>query len=79
LIYEALQQPPKMGALGKTMLRLGGIFIPAAREVVEMMYEFEKPFVVDSSKFTKMFGMQGTPVREAIKQTVAWYKQHQHA
>ena len=39
-----------------------------------MMYEFEKPFVVDSSKFTKAFGVEGTPLREAIKTTVAWYK-----
>ena len=74
LIFEELQQPPKMSAMGKTMLRIGGIFIPAAREVIEMTYEFEKPFVVDSSKFTKTFGPQGTPVREAIKTSVAWYK-----
>jgi uncharacterized protein YbjT (DUF2867 family) len=25
-------------------------------KVVEMMYEFEKPFIVDSSKFEKAFG-----------------------
>jgi nucleoside-diphosphate-sugar epimerase len=74
LIFEELQQPPKMSAMGKTMLRIGGIFIPAAREVIEMTYEFEKPFVVDSSKFTKAFGLKATPYREGIKQTVAWYK-----
>jgi nucleoside-diphosphate-sugar epimerase len=74
LIFNELQQPPKMSAMGKTMLRIGGLFIPPAREVIEMMYEFEKPFVVDSSKFTKTFGVQGTPMREAIKTTVAWYK-----
>jgi nucleoside-diphosphate-sugar epimerase len=73
LIFEELQQPPKMSAMGKTMLRIGGIFIPAAREVIEMAYEFEKPFVVDSSKFTGTFGLPGTPVRAAIKTTVAWY------
>ena len=74
MIYEELQQPPKMSGMGRLMMSIGGLFIPAAREVVEMMYEFEKPFVVDSSKFTKAFGVEGTPLREAIQTTVAWYK-----
>jgi nucleoside-diphosphate-sugar epimerase len=80
LIYDELGQPPKMSGMGRLMMRIGGLFIPEAREVVEMMYEFEKPFVVDSSKFTRTFEVQGTPVREAIKTTVAWYKaNHPHS
>lgn len=55
------------------MMSLGGLFIPAARETAEMMYEFEKPFVVDSSKFERTFGLKATPLPEAIAQTVAWY------
>ena len=54
----------------------GGFFIPEAKETVEMMYEFEQPFIVDSSKFESTFGMKATPMREAIKGTVAWYKSH---
>lgn len=79
LIYEELGRPPKMSGMGRLMMSIGGLFIPAAREVVEMMYEFEKPFVVDSRKFTQTFGRQGTPLREAIKTTVAWYKQNHQA
>jgi nucleoside-diphosphate-sugar epimerase len=41
-----------------------------------MMYEFEQPFVVDSSRFEQVFGMQATPLREAIRETVAWYQSH---
>jgi nucleoside-diphosphate-sugar epimerase len=74
LIFEVLGQPAKISAMGKMMMRIGGLFIPAAREIVEMMYEFEKDFVVDSSKFTKALGLQATPYREGIKATVAWYK-----
>ena len=36
-----------------------------------MMYEFEQPFIVDSSKFEKTFDMQATPMKEAINETVA--------
>lgn len=67
---------PKMSTMGKTMMWIGGLFIPEAKESVEMMYEFEQPFIVDSSKFEKTFGMKATPMKEAIKETVAWYKSH---
>jgi nucleoside-diphosphate-sugar epimerase len=76
LIFEALGQPAKMSAMGKLMMRIAGLFIPAAREVVEMMYEFEKDFVVDGGKFTRTFGWQATPYRAGIQETVTWYKAH---
>ena len=41
-----------------------------------MLYEFEQPFVVDSSKFEQTFGMQATPIRQAIQETVTWFKSH---
>lgn len=67
---------PKMSSMGKLMMSIGGLFIPEARETVEMMYEFEKPFVIDSNKFEKTLGMNATPLREAIRETVSWYKSH---
>jgi nucleoside-diphosphate-sugar epimerase len=67
---------PKMSRMGKTMLVIGGLFIPEAKESVEMMYEFDKPFILDSSKFEKAFGMKATPMPEALRETVAWYKSH---
>jgi nucleoside-diphosphate-sugar epimerase len=74
LIFDELKQPARVSAVSKTMMRLAGLFIPVAREMVEMMYEFERDFVVDGSKFTKAFGLTATPYREGIKQTVAWYQ-----
>jgi hypothetical protein len=41
-----------------------------------VIYEFEKPFVVDSSKFERTFGVVATPIAGAIKATVAWYRAH---
>jgi nucleoside-diphosphate-sugar epimerase len=76
LIYEHVGRPPNVSNVGKLMMAIAGLFIPGARETVEMMYEFEKPFVVDSAKFEKTFGMKATPIREAIKATVAWYRAH---
>jgi hypothetical protein len=66
-----------MTGLNKMMMTLGGLFIPAAREGVEMMYEFDKPFIADHRQFMQAFGQdfgEPTPHAEAIKRTVAWYK-----
>lgn len=76
MIAQEMGIEPKFSAMGRTMMRIGGLFIPEAKEQVEMMYEFEKPFIVDSSRFETTFGMKATPMREAIKETVAWYRSH---
>ena len=76
MIAAEMGVEPNFSAMGKLMMWMGGLFIPEANETVEMMYEFEKPFIVDSSKFEKAFGMKATPMREAIRETVAWYKSH---
>jgi nucleoside-diphosphate-sugar epimerase len=39
-----------------------------------MLYEFEEPFVVDHSKFEEAFGEHSTPLKEAIGDTVRWYR-----
>ena len=76
LFAEEAGLEPKMTSMGRWMMWIGGFFIPEAKETLEMMYEFEQPFIVDSSKFEKTFGLRATPMREAIKETVAWYKSH---
>lgn len=67
---------PKINSMGKLMMSMGGLFIPEAKETVEMMYEFDQPFIIDSRKFENTFGMKATPIRQAIKETVAWYRTH---
>jgi nucleoside-diphosphate-sugar epimerase len=76
LFFEQIGTPPKMSGMGKLTLSIGGMFIPAARETVEMLYEFEQPFVVDDHKFKQTFGDISTPHQDAIKTTLAWYREH---
>jgi nucleoside-diphosphate-sugar epimerase len=75
LFCEEAGLEPKISPMGRPMLRLGGLFVPEARESLEMLYEFEKPFIVDSTKFERAFGMRPTPMREAIRETAAWYRE----
>jgi nucleoside-diphosphate-sugar epimerase len=65
---------PKLSRMTKPMLRLAGLFVPAAREMIEMAYEFEEPFLLDSSKIERAFGLRPTPLEEALAETVAWWR-----
>jgi len=65
---------PRASAMGPFMMRLGGLFVPAAREMVEMMYQFTRPFEVDSSRIERDFGLTATPLEEGMARTVAWYR-----
>lgn len=76
MIAEEADVSPKYQTAGKLVLSLMGLFIPELRESVEMLYEFDQPYIIDSSKFENTFGMKATPMRQAIKETVAWYKSH---
>jgi len=76
LFFDQIGKPPRMSGMGKLMMSIGGLFIPEARESVEMMYEFDKPFVVDHSKFTRAFSDHATPHIDAVRETIAWYRSH---
>ena len=56
------------------MAKIAGIFSPIVRELDEMMYEWEKPYSVDHSKFERAFGASVTPHADAIHATVAWFR-----
>jgi len=74
LFFQKAGLPPKFSLMGKFMLMLGGLFVPAAREMIEMAYEFEKPFLVDSNKFIKTFVDISTPLSISVPETLNWYK-----
>jgi nucleoside-diphosphate-sugar epimerase len=74
MIFEEVGKPSRIQAAPKIVLRAMGLFNPGIRETIEMLYEFEEPFVVDHSKFEQAFGEQATPLKEAIGETVRWYR-----
>jgi nucleoside-diphosphate-sugar epimerase len=73
-IFEVVGKPARLQAAPKIVLRVMGLLNPGIRETIEMLYEFEEPFVVDDSKFEQAFGEQATPLKEAIAETVHWYR-----
>lgn len=74
LIFEELGRNPKVAAYNHRFVKALGLFWPLAREGAEMVYQFEQPFIVDSSKYQQAFGKSATtPYQEGIRQTIAWY------
>lgn len=63
-------------SMPKAMMNVVGLFNGNVRELKEMMYEFEEPFIVDSSAFTAAFDQFATDLDEAIAATVMWYRTH---
>jgi hypothetical protein len=47
-------------------MRLGGLFVSAARESLEMAYQYTAPYVFDSSAFETTFGIAATSYRDGI-------------
>lgn len=42
----------------------------------ETVYQFTTSFLVDSSKYDRTFGKEVTPRQDAVRETVAWFKDH---
>ena len=59
------------------ILRLVSLFNGDLREMKEMFYQFEEPFVVDGSRFAEVFDFQATPLVEAIDATLDWYREQE--
>ena len=74
LLAGVVGHPVKIRKTPKLVLRALGLVNPLLRELAEMEYEFEEPFVLDTTKYEATFGPAGTPLIDAIIETVAWYR-----
>ncbi|MCU1424934.1 MAG: NAD-dependent epimerase/dehydratase [Microbacteriaceae bacterium] len=71
--YVALASGPdaRCATMSRTTMRMGALFARAARETLEMDYQFTRPYVFDSSAFESTFGVQPTSVADGIARTLA--------
>lgn len=75
IIYHHAGQPhAKLRAMPPLLLRALGLANPTLRELAEMQYQFDEPFIVDSSKITTKLGIQATPIGQALEHTVNSYR-----
>lgn len=61
---------PRLSTMPAAALWMGGLFDPTVREFRKMIYQFQRPFVLDSDAAQKTFDLDPTPLATSLKETV---------
>ncbi len=66
--YLALATGDRLGhrTMSESTMRFGSLFSGAARESLEMAYQYTAPYEFDSTAFERMFGVAPTPYADGI-------------
>ena len=74
LIAEEVGHPVPVRSVPNFVLRVLGLVNPMMRGLAEMSYQFDQPFVLETTKYESTFGTAGTSMDVAVNGTVAWYR-----
>ena len=69
-IAKEMGAEPKFQAAPKLLVKVIGLFVPIMKEMVEMIYQYDRDYVFDSSKFDERFEFTPTPYLDGIKNIV---------
>jgi nucleoside-diphosphate-sugar epimerase len=61
---------PQLSSTSAFRLKIGSLLDPSVRAFRETEYHFRQPFVIDSSATTNTFGIQPTPLDDALQETI---------
>lgn len=70
-VARELGVKPKFQVAPKFLVRIIGLFVPIMKEIVEMMYQYDRDYVFDSSKFEKRFDFRATSYQDGIKEVIS--------
>lgn len=71
LFAKELGVKPKYRVLPKFMVGIIGWFVPFMREIHEMLYQWDRDYYLDSSKFEKRFNFKPTSYLEGARAMIA--------
>ncbi len=75
-ISEAAGTDSSVSPMPPFMVNLVALFNGNVREIKEVLYQLEEPFVVDSTAFESTFDQLVTPLEEFVPGTVDWFRAH---
>ncbi len=76
-VFALAGRTSKLRVVGKTVLRVAGLFSPMMRELVEMHYLVTTPVLMDDSALDQLLGgLHKTSYEEGLKATLDYYRQH---
>ena len=76
MVFESAGQPSRLRTAPRWAIAMAALSNPTMRAVKEQLYQSERPWVVDSTKFLRAFGWTATPLLDAVGATVAWFRDH---
>lgn len=72
---RAVERSITVERVPRWMLRMTGVFSRFMREVFEMAYQWDVPFVLDDARFRATFGYGATPIDDAVAEVARWARQ----
>jgi nucleoside-diphosphate-sugar epimerase len=75
-LSRKLGREMRLASVPRGVVKAIGLFVPRVREVDEMLYQWDEPFVIDDTRFRKRFQQEPVDVEKAAADTVAWARQH---
>ena len=70
IIAKELGVKPKYQALSKFLVRIIGLFVPIMKEMVEMLYQYDRDYDFNSKKFETRFDIKPTSYHDGIKEII---------
>jgi nucleoside-diphosphate-sugar epimerase len=65
---------PRILGSGRWLFEVAGLFSGQWRELGKVHYQWDRPFILDSSAATATFGIEATPMQEGLEATMAWWQ-----
>jgi nucleoside-diphosphate-sugar epimerase len=63
-----MDKPAQLQVASRKSLSILKWFIPAVKESMELLYQFENDYVFNSSKFQNTFGIKPTPIQKGLEE-----------
>ena len=74
IIADKLGVEPKYRIANNLIVNVGAVFSPLMKDLKELTYQHTNDFIVDSTKYERVFGSSYTSYKEGIEKTISWYK-----
>ena len=67
IFAQQMQVKPRLMTVPAWVTGVAGLFVPLLKELKEMMYQYDRDYFFDSSKFEKAFNYTPVPPAEAVR------------
>jgi nucleoside-diphosphate-sugar epimerase len=70
MIAAELGKEPKFQTIPAWMIKALGLVVPVMAEFPEMLYQYNRDYIFDSTRFEKRFDIRATPAADGIRRTI---------